>query len=70
MKGIIGPVLIVIGTVLLVLGLSAADSLASDISRFFTGNPTDRAVWLLIAGLGAIAAGAAVMAARRGRNSP
>ncbi len=39
------------GVVLLVLGIRAADSLGSDISRFFTGSPTDKAVWMLIIGV-------------------
>lgn len=38
------------GVLLLILGISAADSLGSDISRFFTGSPTDKAVWMLIIG--------------------
>ena len=43
--------LLVIGVVLLVLGVIASDSIGSDISRFFTGRPTDKAVWLLIGGV-------------------
>ncbi len=39
------------GVLLLILGVRAADSLGSDISRFFTGSPTDKAVWMLIIGL-------------------
>lgn len=35
-------------------GLRASESLASEVSRFFTGSPTDRSVWLL---LGAVACG-------------
>jgi hypothetical protein len=42
--------LLVGGIVLLVFGVSAADSLSSDISNFFTGSPTDKAVWMLIGG--------------------
>lgn len=58
----IGIVLSVIGAVLLILGFSAADSLASDISEFFTGNPTDRAIWLLIAGAASLAGGLVMLA--------
>ena len=32
-------------------GVSASESLGSDISRFFTGSPTDRTMWLLIGGI-------------------
>lgn len=62
MQKVIGLVLIAIGIVLLVLGISAADSLSSDISRFFTGEPTDRAIWLLIGGVAAIVGGGALAA--------
>ncbi|HLP78822.1 MAG TPA: DUF3185 family protein [Candidatus Paceibacterota bacterium] len=39
------------GVILAVFGLSAADSFSSDVSRFFTGSPTDKAVWMMIAGI-------------------
>ncbi len=42
--------LLVIGVILLVFGLSAYHSASSDVSRFFTGAPTDKALWLLIGG--------------------
>jgi hypothetical protein len=41
----------VVGIVLIVMGMSALDSFSSDISRFFTGSPTNKAVWLLIGGI-------------------
>lgn len=43
--------LLVGGVVLMVLGITAMDSFSSDVSRFFTGSPTDKAMWLLIGGL-------------------
>lgn len=58
MKKAIGLALLAIGVVLLIFGVSSADSLASDVSRFFTGEPTDRAMWLIIGGVAAIVAGA------------
>lgn len=66
MQKVIGLVLLAVGVVLLVLGISAADSLSSDISRFFTGEPTNRAIWLLIGGVAAIVGGG-VLAAMSGR---
>jgi len=66
MNRVIGFVLLAVGIVLLILGISAADSLASDFSKFFTGNPTDRSIWLMIGGVVAIVAGG-VMAAMKGR---
>ena len=55
----ISLVLLVVGISLLIYGVSASDSLGSDFSRFFTGNPTDKTIWLLIGGLVAAAVGAA-----------
>ena len=42
--------LLVIGVILLVFGFNAYHSASSDVSRFFTGAPTDKALWLLIGG--------------------
>jgi hypothetical protein len=43
--------LLVVGVILLVFGLNAYHSASSDVSRFFTGAPTDKALWLLIGGV-------------------
>ena len=45
------------GVILLIYGAAASDSFSSDISRFFTGSPTDKAVWMLIGGVVAIIIG-------------
>jgi uncharacterized membrane protein YidH (DUF202 family) len=50
MNRILSIVLIAVGVVLLVMGVNESDSVASDISRLFTDEPTDRALWLLIGG--------------------
>lgn len=42
--------LLVVGVVLLVYGFIASNSVRSDFSRLFTGEPTDRTIWLLIGG--------------------
>ena len=42
--------LLVGGILLIIFGFMAATSLSSDISRFFTGSPTDKAIWMLIGG--------------------
>jgi len=39
------------GIVLAIFGIAAMNSTGSDISRFFTGAPTDKAMWLLIGGI-------------------
>jgi hypothetical protein len=49
--------LLVLGVVLLVLGVIESDSVSSSFSRLFTGEPTDKAIWLLIGGGLAAAAG-------------
>lgn len=45
------------GIALLVIGANSNDSIGSHISRFFTGSPTDKTVWLLIGGIVATAFG-------------
>jgi hypothetical protein len=46
------------GIVLIVYGMQASDSVGSGVSRFFTGSPTDKTVWLLIGGIVAAIFGA------------
>ena len=55
-KGV-SAALLVAGIILLVFGLSAYHSASSDVSRFFTGAPTDKALWLLIGGFAAAIVG-------------
>jgi uncharacterized membrane protein YidH (DUF202 family) len=43
--------LLVVGVILLVFGLNAYHSASSNVSRFFTGAPTNKALWLLIGGV-------------------
>jgi divalent metal cation (Fe/Co/Zn/Cd) transporter len=51
MNKILSLALLIGGIVLIVLGVNAADSVSSDISKFFTGTPTDKAVWMLVIGI-------------------
>jgi len=39
------------GILVMIFGINAINSTGSDISRFFTGAPTDRAIWMLVGGL-------------------
>jgi drug/metabolite transporter (DMT)-like permease len=55
---IVSIALLVGGIVLIAFGVSASNSLNSDISRFFTGSPTDKAIWMLVGGAAASIAGA------------
>jgi hypothetical protein len=50
--------------VLIVIGINATNSFSSDVSRFFTGSPTDKAVWMLIGGIAAAIIG--LFGVRRG----
>lgn len=61
MSRLLGLVIFVVGVVLLVFGISATDSVGSDISRFFSGKPTDKAIWLLISGIGGVILGAGAL---------
>lgn len=45
--GVVAAALLAGGAVLVVFGFNAMESPSSDISRFFTGAPTDRSLWLL-----------------------
>jgi hypothetical protein len=51
MSKAISLALLAVGVLLIVLGVVASESLSSDISRFFTGSPTDKAIWMLIGGV-------------------
>lgn len=53
MNKIVSVALLVGGIVLIVIGINATNSFSSDVSRFFTGSPTDKAVWMLIGGVAA-----------------
>ena len=57
MNRILGMALLAAGVVLIIFGANESHSLGSDISKFFTGNPTDRAMWLLLGGIVACAVG-------------
>lgn len=43
--------LLVASIFLIIWGVSAMESFSSDVSRFFTGSPTNKAVYLMIGGL-------------------
>ena len=45
------------GILLTIYGAAASNSFSSDISRFFTGSPTNKAIWMLVGGVVAIIIG-------------
>ncbi|HXI51658.1 MAG TPA: DUF3185 family protein [Candidatus Saccharimonadales bacterium] len=50
MNRILSWALLAGGIALIIIGVNATNSFSSDVSRFFTGSPTDKAVWMLIGG--------------------
>ena len=61
MNKIISLALLAGGIVLIIFGVQATNSFTSDVSKFFTGSPTNKAVWMLIGGIVAVIAGLATM---------
>ena len=57
MNKIVALALLVGGVVLITIGINATNSFSSDVSRFFTGSPTDKAVWMLMGGIVATVVG-------------
>ena len=66
-RRVVGIALLVGGVLLLVFGLNAADSFASDMSEMMTGSPTDRSIWMQVGGAVAVVAGG-IMAFIPGRS--
>ena len=64
MNKMIAIALLVGGVVLIIFGVQAMNSFSSDVSKFFTGSPTDKAVWMLIGGV--VAAGVGLAGTLRG----
>jgi uncharacterized protein DUF3185 len=58
MNKAVGIALLAVGIALIVFGINSSDSVSSDVSRFFTGHPTDKSMWLLLGGIAATIIGA------------
>jgi LPXTG-motif cell wall-anchored protein len=43
--------LLIVGVILIIWGVSASESVGSELSELFTGSPTDKTIWLLIGGI-------------------
>lgn len=67
MNKALGIALVVVGVVLIVYGIHASNSVSSDVSRTFTGAPTNRTLWLLLGGAGAATVGALLAFTGAGR---
>jgi hypothetical protein len=57
MYKILSMALLAGGVVLIIYGINASNSFGSDISRLFSGSPTDKSIWLLIGGIVAAVVG-------------
>ncbi len=64
MNTAIGLALLVGGVILLVFGFNESHSFSSDVSRTFSGSPTDRSIWMLV--LGAVLTVAGLVSVLRG----
>jgi hypothetical protein len=65
-KGI-GIALLVVGIALITYGFDASDSVSSDVSRTFTGAPTNKTMWLLLGGTASAIVGAVMSFRRSGK---
>jgi multisubunit Na+/H+ antiporter MnhB subunit len=57
MTNVAGLAIFAIGVILLIFGFNESHSFNSNVTRFFTGNPTDKSMWLLVGGAAAIIVG-------------
>ena len=68
MNTAVGIALLAAGLLLLIFGFNESQSVTSDVSRVFTGSPTDRSMWMLIGGAVAAVLGIAMLfVGRRGK---
>jgi hypothetical protein len=68
MNNIVGIAILALGVVLLIFGFNESHSFSSDVSRTFTGNPTNHSMWLIIGGAVAVVAGLAMSLTGRRRS--
>lgn len=52
--------LMAVGIGLIIFGINASESFGSEVSKAFTGNPTDKSMWLLLGGIAATILGASL----------
>jgi hypothetical protein len=61
MNKALGLALLVAGIILVISGYNASQSFNSDVSRFFTGSATNKAIWMLVGGAATTIAGATLL---------
>jgi LPXTG-motif cell wall-anchored protein len=67
MHSVVGIALLVIGVVLMIFGMQASASVGSRLSELLTGAPSDRTIWLLVAGVAAAMLGLGLLLVGRRR---
>ena len=67
MQSVVGIVLLVVGVVLMIFGMQASASVGSRLSELLTGAPSDRTIWLLVAGVAAAMLGLGLLLVGRRR---
>jgi len=67
MHSVVGIVLLVVGVVLMIFGMQASASVGSRVSELLTGAPSDRTIWLLVAGVAAAMLGLGLLLVGRRR---
>ena len=67
MQSVIGMALLVVSGVLITFGMQASASLGSRLSELVTGTPSDRTIWLLLAGVVAAILGLGLLLTGRRR---
>jgi hypothetical protein len=61
MNKALGLALLVAGVILIITGYNASQSFSSDVSRFFTGSATNKAMWFLVGGVASAIAGSVLL---------
>ena len=60
---IAGVILLVVGVALFLYGMNASESVADQVSEFFTGNFSDTTVWYIVGGIASAVTGALLLLA-------
>ena len=69
MQKFAGFVVLAVGITLVVWGVNSSQSVSSEVSRFFTGAVTNKAIYLIVGGVLAVIAGASMSFTRHGKRA-
>ncbi len=65
MSKVLSIILLVAGVILLVYGINASNSVSSSVTQAVSGTPTNKSMWLIVAGVAGILAGGCGLFLRR-----